>query len=175
ELLEPLLPWFREVGFRGPVQVTAAKHKDRWHVLEYNVRLGVTSGPMILRMLENPLEVLWDVVRDRVPRPRFRAGARFGCSITLAGYGYPYVQVRGPELPVRVEGPFTCDVWWNRVRRDRGEQLVATGHRIADVVAVADTLEKALARAYDNIRKIRCLSSYYRLDIGQSLWPPGNE
>ncbi len=175
ELLEPLLPWFREVGFRGPVQVTAAKHKDRWHVLEYNVRLGVTSGPMILRMLENPLQVLWDVVRDRVPQPRFRAGVRFGCSITLAGYGYPYVQVRGPELPVRVEGPFSCDVWWNRVRRDRGEQLVATGHRIADVVAVADTLEKALARAYENIRKIRCLSSYYRLDIGQSLWPPGNE
>ncbi len=175
ELLEPLLPWFREVGFRGPVQVTAAKHKGRWHVLEYNVRLGVTSGPMILRMLENPLEVLWDVVNDRVPQPRFRAEARFGCSITLAGYGYPYVQVRGPELPVRVEGEFTCDVWWNRVRRDRDGRLVATGPRIADVIAVADTLKKALATAYENIAKIRCLGSYYRLDIGQSLWPPGSE
>ena len=35
-------------------------------------------------------------------------------------------------------------------------------------------LEKAIAGAYANIRKIRCLASYYRTDVGQSLWPPGN-
>ena len=175
QLLEPLLPWFREVGFHGPVQVTAALHNGRWHVLEYNVRLGVTSGPMILRMLENPVEVLWDVVNNRVPAPRFKPEARYGCSVTLAGYGYPYVQVRGPNLPVRVEGDFTCDVWWNRVDRERSGQLVATGHRIADVVAVRRSLEEAISDVYANIRKIRCLGSYYRLDIGRSLWPPGTE
>ena len=43
ELLEPLLPG-SETGFHGPVQVTAIRDHDRWHVLEYNVRLGVTSG-----------------------------------------------------------------------------------------------------------------------------------
>jgi phosphoribosylamine-glycine ligase len=48
ELLTPLLPWFRKVDYHGPVQVTAMHHSGRWHVLEYNVRLGVTSGPMIL-------------------------------------------------------------------------------------------------------------------------------
>ena len=31
------------------------------------------------------------------------------------------------------------------------------------------------ARAYDNIRRVRCLGSYYRTDIGQSLWPPGQD
>jgi phosphoribosylamine-glycine ligase len=174
-LLKPLLPWFREVGFHGPVQVTAARRDGKWYVLEYNVRLGVTSGPMILRMLENPLDVLWDTVRNRPLNIRFKKDFKFGCSLTLAGYGYPYTRITGPEVPITVDGQFDCDVWWNEVRIKGNGQLVATGHRIADVVALAPTLEKAIETAYRNIRKIHCLASYYRLDIGKSLWPPGKE
>jgi phosphoribosylamine-glycine ligase len=51
--------------------------------------------------------------------------------------------------------------------------LVATGHRIADVIALAPKLDAAIAKAYVNIRKIRVVGSYFRTDIGQSLWPPG--
>ncbi len=52
-------------------------------------------------------------------------------------------------------------------------RLTATGHRVADVIALAPTLDGAIARAYANIRKIRVVGSYYRTDVGQSLWPPG--
>lgn len=173
-LLHPLLPWFREVKFNGPVQVTAIWRNNRWHVLEYNVRLGVTCGPIILRMLENPIDVLGKTARNEKLDLRFHSERRFGCSVTLAGYGYPYVQLQGPKVPVYVRGEFDCDVWWNEV--EQGERgLLATGHRIADVVAIESTLEKAIAKAYSNIRKIQCLGSYHRTDVGQSLWPPGNE
>jgi len=37
------------------------------------------------------------------------------------------------------------------------------------------SLDEAIDRAYDNIRKIRSLGSYFRPDIGRSLWPPGSE
>jgi len=43
------------------------------------------------------------------------------------------------------------------------------------VVAFGVELPTALALAYENIRKIRCLGSYFRPDIGESLWPPENE
>jgi phosphoribosylamine-glycine ligase len=52
---------------------------------------------------------------------------------------------------------------------------MSTGHRIADVVGFGSDLEEAVRRAYGNIRKIRSLGSYHRVDIGQSLWPPGSE
>lgn len=175
ELLHPLLPWFREVNYHGPVQVTAALKDDRWHVLEYNIRLGVTSGPMILHLLDNPLEVVWNTVRNQPLEVRFKPHLRFGCSLTLAGFGYPYTQVHGPRLPVEVREPIDCDVWWNEVDQDETGKLVMTGHRIADVVAYGATLDEALDRAYANIGKIRCLGSYYRTDIGQLLWPPGSE
>lgn len=172
-LLHPLKPWFREVNFHGPVQVTAIRANNRWHVVEYNVRIGVTSGAMILRMLENSIDVLLRVARNQPLGPlRFKKNFRYGCSITLAGYGYPYTQITAPEFPIRIEGEFNCDVWWNEVRKS-GRRLLATGHRIADVVSIRNDLNEAIRAAYKNIGRIHCLSSYYRTDIGASLWPPG--
>jgi phosphoribosylamine-glycine ligase len=175
ELLHPLRPWFKQVKFNGPVQVTACKVGSKWHVIEYNIRLGITSGSMILRLLDNPLEVLWDTVRRRTPSPRWRDSMAFGCSMTLAGYGYPHLQVRGPSFPVEVSGDFDCDVWWNEVERSRDGRLVTAGFRYADVIATAPTLDAAVAQSTANISKIRVLASYYRTDIGRNLWPPGSE
>jgi phosphoribosylamine-glycine ligase len=173
ELVHPLLPWFREVNYHGPIQVTAVQRQGRWHVIEYNIRIGVTSGAMVLRMLANPAEVLLRTALNRKLDIEFVEGRNFGCSVTLAGYGYPYVQITGPRLPIEVTGPFDCDVWWNEVAPAGEGTLVTTGHRIADVIGIAPSLDEAIAKAYSNIRKIRSLSSYYRPDVGQSLWPPG--
>ena len=175
ELLHPLLPWFRATNFHGPVQVTAAKRDNKWHVLEYNVRMGVTSTQMILRLLENPFEVIYSTARNLKVAPRFREALQFGASLTLAGYGYPYVSIQGPKLPVQVTAAPTCDIWWNEVAEDARGGLVMTGHRIADIVAVSEALDKSIVLAYENIRKLKCLSSYFRTDVGMSLWPPGKE
>ena len=195
ELLHPLLPWFRKVNYHGPIQVTAINVRQasslspskikksetgatpvlhgKWYVIEYNIRIGVTSGPMILRMLKNPAETILRTVRNEKLDLQFRDKLNFGCSLTLAGYGYPFTQVRGPQLPLEIRGKFDCDVWWNEVARSTDGKLFSTGHRIADVIALAPKLDAAIAKAYENIRKIRVVGSYFRTDVGQSLWPPG--
>lgn len=173
QLIHPLLPWLRAVKFNGPLQVTAIRRGGKWQVIEYNIRIGVTSGPMILRMLKDPVEAVRRTTRNEKLDLKFREGLNFGCSLTLAGYGYPFTQVRGPQLPLEISEPLDTDVWWNEVARSPDHQLVATGQRIADVVAMAPTLKAAIAKAYLNIRKLRVVGSYYRTDVGQSLWPPG--
>jgi phosphoribosylamine-glycine ligase len=174
-LLHPLRPWFKKVKYHGPIQVTAVQRGGKWYVIEYNIRIGVTSGAMILRLLEHPVEILLKTARNQRIELRFKPEWSFGCSVTLAGYGYPYVQVRAPALPIEVGGPFDagCDVWWNEVSQESGERLMSTGHRIGDVIAFGSNLEQAIQGAYRNIRRIRSLGSYYRPDIGKSLWPPG--
>ncbi len=174
QLIHPLLPWLRKVKYHGPLQVTAVKCNRQWRVIEFNIRIGVTSGPMILRMLKNPVETVVQTARNEKLNPQFKSGLNFGCSLTLAGYGYPFTQVRSPHLPLEVDGQFDCDVWWNEVARGADGNLLSTGHRIADVTALAPTLDAAIAKAYANIRKIRVVGSYFRTDVGQSLWPPGN-
>jgi phosphoribosylamine-glycine ligase len=173
ELLRPLLPWFKQVNYHGPIQATAIKRGGKWHVIEYNIRIGVTSGPMILRMLKNSVETVLRTTQNKKLEPKFDEQLKFGCSLTLAGYGYPFNQVRGPQFPIDVTGKFDCDVWWNEVTRNDEGKLMSTGQRIADVIALAPTLPGAIASAYKNIRKIRVLSSYFRTDVGETLWPPG--
>lgn len=175
ELLHPLKPWFQKVNYHGPIQVTAVQRAKKWHVIEYNIRIGVTSGAMLLRMLSDPVDVILRTAQNKKSDIRFVDGRNFGCSVTLAGYGYPYVQVRGPRLPVETTGAFSGDVWWNEVARDGDGALLSTGHRIADVISIAATLEEALRKTYSDIRKIRSLGSYFREDVGRSLWPPGEE
>lgn len=177
ELIHPLQPWLRKARFNGPLQVTAIKRGGKWHVIEYNIRIGVTSGAMILRLLANPLETLLRTARNEKLSPQFVKKLRFGASVTMAGHGYPYVQLQAPPLPLDVIEPFDrkdCDVWWNEVKRDGDGRLFATGHRIADVIGFGNTLESALQKAYNNIRRIRCIGSYHRTDIGKALWPPGS-
>jgi phosphoribosylamine-glycine ligase len=174
KLIHPLLPWFRESNYHGPIQVTAVLRDDQWSVIEYNIRIGVTSGPMILRMLEDPVQALLKTARNERLDPRFKPELNYGCSLTLAGYGYPFVQTRGPRLPIDVSGDFDCDVWWNEVAFEPGRGLLTTGPRIADVIALGESLQGAIDKAYSNIRRIRVLAGYYRPDIGRSLWPPGS-
>ena len=84
-----------------------------------------------------------------------------------------------PPLPVRIEGKIDCDLWWNEVRSDslgiyaESHKGLDKGHRIADVNSFGKTVEEALQSAYQNISKIHCLHSYFRTDVGQTLWPIG--
>ncbi len=68
-----------------------------------------------------------------------------------------------------------ADVWWSDVARSPDGELLAVGQRIADVIGYGAKLSTALARAYRNIRCLHSAGSYYRTDIGQSLWPPGSD
>ncbi len=175
ELIHPLWPWLRETRYNGPLQVTAIRHRGKWHVIEYNIRIGIMSGPMILRLLKNPAETILRTAQNRKLDLGFGRDRAYGCQITLAGYGYPFTQVHGPHLPLEITGKFECDVWWNEVTRGADGQLSSTGQRIADVIAIEPDLQAAIAKAYANVRRIRVLGSYYRTDIGQSLWPPGTD
>ena len=174
-LIQPLLPWFKETKFHGPLQVTAIWHEHRWNVLEFNIRLGVTSGPLILRMMKQPIQALEQVVNNRDATLELAGDRRFGCSVTLAGYGYPYTQLTPPRLSVEVTAPFDCDVWWNEVDRDLKGNIATSGqgaNRIADVTALGHSIDEALEIAYRNIKKMKCPGSYYRTDVGQTMWPP---
>lgn len=179
ELIHPLLPWFQKENFKGILQVTAVKKNNQWHAIEYNVRLGVTSGNMLLGMLEEPSAFLRSIVNNERPTLRFKPKKTYSCSLTLAGYGYPFEVPHIPKFPIELLDSVHCDLWWNEVV-EWNETLYSPphdtpqkGHRIADCIHYSDDLQQAIHGAYENIKKIKNFGSYYRSDIGQSLWPIG--
>ena len=178
-LIHPLRPWFQKENFKGILQVTAVKKDNTWHAIEYNVRLGVTSGNMLLGMLQEPSAFLWSIVNNEKPTLRFKPNKTYSCSLTLAGYGYPFEVPYVPKFPIELLGSVDCDLWWNEVVEWNTRLYSAPhhtpqkGHRIADLIHYSDDVNEAIHGAYENIKKIKNFGSYYRSDIGQSLWPIG--
>lgn len=178
-LIHPLKPWFERTGFHGILQVTGMRRNGVWHAIEYNVRLGVTTGPLLLQMIKNPIELLLAVALDQPAKPLWRTGHRFGASLTLAGYGYPHALESMPELPVLVKQPLACRLWWNHVHplgdnaRLHTEATPGVPLRIADLNATGPELNGVINQLYEEIGKIQCQGSSYRLDVGRTLWPPG--
>ncbi len=166
-LVLPLLPWLKKTKFCGPLQVSAIKKCGKWHVIEYNTRLGVTTNMLLLRMLKNPVETIIAVAKGEKFKPCWHPQKKWGCSLTLAGYGYPYpLSVKPTKLPISFTDTLSCDLWWNEANKTNNK-LFTDGHRIAEVAAFSDKKSEAVKIAYENIKKIQCLGSYYRLDIGK--------
>jgi len=131
------------------------------------VRIGVTINAFILQMLNNPVEVITAVACGKKIKPQWNHQKKWGCSLTLAGYGYPYqISVKPPKLPVSLTATLDCDLWWNEVDKT-DNTLYTKGHRIAEVTSLAENKQDATSAVYKNIKKIQCLGSYYRLDIGE--------
>ena len=173
-LIEPLQPWLEKTQYTGPLQVTAMCKDDQWSVIEYNARLGVMCGPIIMRMLENPLEMLRAVIEPEFAFvPRFIPEKKMGCSVTLAGYGYPFLEVTGPAFPIKFTDT-EQDIWLNEVTGIE-QQVLADGHRLLDVNGYGENLSEAIQNTYAIMETISCSNSYYRNDIGLSLWPPGHD
>ena len=127
ELIHPLLPWLREAKFNGPLQVTAVKRGGNWHVIEYNIRIGVTSGPMILRMLKNPVRDGSAHGAEREARPAIQRRAE----LRLFADAGRVTAIRSSRCAARIcrwrwTGKFDCDVWWNEVGARR---TAGCGHR----------------------------------------------
>lgn len=181
KLIAPLQPWLKQVNYTGPLQVTAILKNNIWSVIEYNSRLGVTCGPMIMRMLNNPLDMLRAVIDGSNFSPDFNTDKPMGCSITLAGYGYPFLEVTGPSFPLTLPTALSSDkgdVWLNEVKAGKPllpSEALADGHRLLDVNAFGQDKDTAVARAYALMQDVRCSNSYYRTDIGNTMWPPGAE
>ena len=143
-------------------------------MIEYNIRIGVTSSPMILRMLKNPVATVNEDRAERKARPVLQHRTiTSAVRSPLAGFGYPFTQVRGPQLPLEVKGKFDCDVWWNEVARGANDTLVRP-----PVIASrgchrprARNSTRALAKAYANIAKDpRGRYGHYRtVDVGDNL------
>ena len=181
KLIAPLQPWLKQVNYTGPLQVTAILKNNIWSVIEYNSRLGVTCGPMIMRMLNNPLDMLRAVIDGSNFSPDFNTDKPMGCSITLAGYGYPFLEVTGPSFPLTLPTALSSDkgdVWLNEVKAGiplSPSEVLADGHRLLDVNAFGQDKDTAVARAYALMQDVGCSNSYYRTDIGNTMWPPGAE
>ncbi|MCQ2466024.1 MAG: phosphoribosylamine--glycine ligase [Clostridia bacterium] len=138
-------------------------------VIEYNCRFGDPETQVVLPMLDGDLydifEGIYNHTLDQVDI-KWKDGA-CACVIMASG-GYPESYKKGIEMhgfdeKGQVDG---CFVYHAGTKLSDDGKFLTNGGRVIGVTCNADTLENALAKAYEGVKKIDFEGAHYRKDIG---------
>jgi phosphoribosylamine---glycine ligase len=168
EVVQPVLRGMAAEGhpFRGFLYCGLMLTPDGPKVIEFNVRFGDPEAQVVLPLLDQPL---WKLLTDRKPQAPSPKPQKVAVGVVLAAHGYPGEVRIGdvihglddvardcPDVQLRYAGV-----------KQQGDQLVTAGGRVLTVVAVGDSFQIAIARAYEAASKIRFDGMQYRRDIGR--------
>jgi phosphoribosylamine---glycine ligase len=170
----------RGTPFRGVLFVGLMVQGERLNVLEFNVRFGDPECEALMMRLEGDLaQALLAAAKGEPASEHFRLSPKSAVSVVLASGGYPGAYDKG--LPIagleRIDGnePSDAKVRWavEQVRVKvfhagtalRDGRLVTDGGRVLVATAMASTLEKAAAAAYEAADMVEFPGKHMRRDI----------
>jgi phosphoribosylamine--glycine ligase len=137
-------------------------------VLEFNVRFGDPETQAILVRLESDLvDVLEASIDGRLNEMELRWTPGASACVVAASSGYPGayktgLPISGLGAAVQVPGVQVFHAGSAQV----GPQLLTAGGRVLGVTTAGESLQEALARAYQALSEIEFEGIYYRHDIG---------
>lgn len=135
-------------------------------VIEYNARFGDPETQAVLSLLETDLLDIFEAVTDeRLSDIDIKWKNESACCVVIASGGYPGDYEKGKLISGLDGVPPDITVFHAGTTLQDGKYCT-NGGRVLGVTATADTLAKAVSRAYDGVREISFDGSFYRTDIG---------
>ena len=133
-------------------------------VIEYNCRFGDPETQVVLPLLESDLlTVMRATTNGTLADCEVKFSDKSACCVVMASKGYPEAYESGFELEIAPE--VANSVFVAGAKLSDGKLLTAGG-RVLGVSAVNDTLESAIASAYENVKSVSFGNAFYRHDIG---------
>jgi phosphoribosylamine--glycine ligase len=168
-IIEPTIEGMREDGcpFTGCLYTGLMMTEDGPRVLEFNCRFGDPETQVVLPLLQSDLvEIMVACADGELDLERVSWLDEIAVCVILAARGYPGKYDKG--IPISgldsTTEPETYVFHAGTARE--GGRIVTAGGRILGVTSRAGSYERAVARAYDAVDKIRFKGMQYRGDIG---------
>lgn len=134
-------------------------------VIEYNCRFGDPETQVVLPLLETDLfEIMQAVESETLENLTIKFKDESACCVVVASEGYPQKYETGYEITV--DKDFDAELYIAGAKLD-GKALKTAGGRVLGVTATAETLQKAVEKAYGEVKKVHFKNAYYRKDIGK--------
>ena len=150
--------------FRGCLYFGLMLTPDGPKVIEYNCRFGDPETQVVLPLLESDLlEIMLACTEGRLKDTEVRFSDSNACCVIMASEGYPASYRTGYEITF--DDGNECEIYCAGAKMSEGK-LLTSGGRVLGVTAVADTLGKAVAKAYEGVEKVHFGNAFYRRDIG---------
>ncbi|NLO20104.1 MAG: phosphoribosylamine--glycine ligase [Ignavibacteria bacterium] len=169
QVLKPTLNYMREEGtpFVGCLYVGLMIHNGGVNVVEYNARFGDPETQAVLAHIEGDFaKLLYSAASGNIDKSAIRIKKDLhSCCVVLASKGYPISFEKGFEIKgLENIGNEDVFLYQSGTTLENGK-LLTDGGRVLSLVTVADSLEAARKRNYEEIEKISYLNKYYRKDI----------
>lgn len=151
---------FKGVLYFG-LMMTAAGVK----VIEYNARFGDPETQVVLPRLKTDLvDIMEAVIDERLADIDIEWADNAAVCVVLASGGYPVKYKSGYEIK-GLSDVKDAYIFHAGTKCENGKTVTAGG-RVLGVTAVAENLDAAIKKAYDNVKKISFTDMHYRKDIG---------
>ena len=133
-------------------------------VIEYNCRFGDPETQVVLPLLESYLLTVMQATTNGTlaeTEVKFKKGA--AACVVMASSGYPQKYESG--FPLTIDDSVADKVYVAGAKLD-GSVLKTAGGRVLGVTDTAETLDSALSKAYENLKKVHFENAFWRKDIG---------
>lgn len=153
--------------FKGCLYFGLMLTKNGPKVIEYNCRFGDPETQVVLPLLKSDLLTVMKATADgTLDTTEVKFKSQSACCVILASNGYPVKYESGFPITVPDFVNGEAEVFVAGAKLSDGK-LLSAGGRVLGVTAVADDLESAVKKAYENAAKVIFENAYCRKDIGQ--------
>lgn len=138
-------------------------------VIEYNCRFGDPETQVVLPLLNTDfVDIIEAIENESLSELDINWKNESAACVVMASGGYPKKYESGLVISGLDEMGQTenCFVYHAGTKINDNGEMVNAGGRVLGVTAIAESLPKALAIAYDGVKSIRWKDVHYRHDIG---------
>lgn len=172
EIVQPTVDSMRRDGmpfvgilFTG-IMLTSAGPK----VLEYNVRGGDPETQTLLPLLSDDTDlaqVMLACTEHWLDGVQLKITPRFAATVVACAEGYPDSYAKNRPITVAKEAATATNdtLVFHAGTSLVDKKLLSTGGRVIAATATADTLEQAVAKAYEGMDRIKFDGMHFRRDI----------
>lgn len=154
--------------YRGVLYAGLMIDGDNVKTLEFNARFGDPEcQPLLMRMKSDIVPILMAVALGDLSGIEIEWHDKAAVCVVLAAQGYPGDYPKGDKIAGLEEaGEIEDLVVFHAGTRSAEEGVVTNGGRVLGVTALGDTVQEAIARAYQGVALVSWPGMHFRRDIG---------
>ena len=165
DILEPTLKGLKaeKMNFAGIIFFGLMVAKGEVYLLEYNMRMGDPETQAVLPLMKTDyLDLIDAALNKKLDKFKIDWENKSACCVVMAAGGYPVKYEKGNVISGLEK--FSAEdenkkIFFAGVKSDNGNFLT-NGGRVLNVVAIENSLDGAITKAYDSVKEISFKDNY---------------
>lgn len=159
----------RNLDYKGFIFIGLIVVENEPYVIEYNCRMGDPETQSVMARLDSDfMQLCLQTTDGELSLATVDIDERQAATVVLVSGGYPGAYEKG-KIILGVEDVTDSMVFHAGTKVNGNGDLVTNGGRVLAVTSYGETFEEALAKSYENAKKITFAGVNYRGDIGFDL------